>query len=283
MLADFSLCLLSSTETLGRVLRQELEEEEGKNGDGLPRETLGVEHALLHDGLEQLLLVNTVKRWLGGKERKGKRAQPHFIQQYSIGPPVYRFIIGLVRHNLKRVERKGEEMKGKHGSGEIRKQKEDGRGEGWLRGTHEESPGVSLAHDVSAGVVYLRGDVVGGATEGARGVLLQHALPAHPKVRYLDVALAVKQHIIQLQIPEKEEPQRDESCRWITSLEQSLVTKDMIHRCRTMSDEQPTSLPVDDALAVEEEEADRYLRCIKPAGREEKEEPHCRLLYLSEK
>jgi len=34
---------------------------------------------------------------------------------------------------------------------------------------------------------------------------------------------------------------------------------------------------------VEEEEADRYLRCIKPAGREEKEEPHCRLLYLSEK
>jgi len=90
---------------------------------------------------------------------------------------------------------------------------------------------VSLDHDVRAGVVYLRGDVVGGATEGARGVLLQHALPAHPKVSYLYVALAVKQHIIQLQIPEKEEPQRDESFRSITSLEQSLVTKDVIHRC----------------------------------------------------
>lgn len=35
-----------------------------------------------------------------------------------------------------------------------------------------------------------------------------------------------------------------------------------------MLDEQPTSLPVYDAFAVEEEEADRYLRCIKPGGRE---------------
>lgn len=36
---------------------------------------------------------------------------------------------------------------------------------------------------------------------------------------------------------------------------------------QAMLDEQPTSLPVDDAFAVEEEEADRYLRCIKPGGR----------------
>lgn len=48
------------------------------------------------------------------------------------------------------------------------------------------------------GSVYLRGDVVGGAAEGARGVALKHALPAHPKVSYLYVALAVKQHVIQL-------------------------------------------------------------------------------------
>lgn len=46
--------------------------------------------------------------------------------------------------------------------------------------------------------MYLGGDVVRGATEGARGVALKHALPAHPEVCYLYVALAVKQHIIQL-------------------------------------------------------------------------------------
>lgn len=35
-------------------------------------------------------------------------------------------------------------------------------------------------------------------------------------------------------------------------------------------DEQRTSLPVDDAFAVEEEKADCYLCCIKPTGRDEK-------------
>lgn len=49
---------------------------------------------------------------------------------------------------------------------------------------------------------HLRGNVVRGATEGACGVALKHALSAHPKVCYLDVAFAVKQHIIQLQIPD---------------------------------------------------------------------------------
>lgn len=52
---------------------------------------------------------------------------------------------------------------------------------------------------------YLRSDVVRGPAEGACGVALEHALPAHPKVGYLYVAFAVKQNIIQLQIPEKEE------------------------------------------------------------------------------
>lgn len=47
-------------------------------------------------------------------------------------------------------------------------------------------------------LVYLRGDVVRGATERVRGVTLVHALPAHPKVSYLYVAFTVKQHIIQL-------------------------------------------------------------------------------------
>lgn len=37
---------------------------------------------------------------------------------------------------------------------------------------------------------------------------------------------------------------------------------------QAMLDEQPLSLPVDDAFAVEEEEADRYLCCIKPEARE---------------
>lgn len=35
-------------------------------------------------------------------------------------------------------------------------------------------------------------------------------------------------------------------------------------------DEQPTSLPVDDAFAVEEEEAGRYLRSVKPGGRQKR-------------
>ena len=54
------------------------------------------------------------------------------------------------------------------------------------------------------GSVYLRGNVIRSSTEGARSVTLKHALPAHPKVSYLYVALTVKQYIIQLQIPEKE-------------------------------------------------------------------------------
>lgn len=54
------------------------------------------------------------------------------------------------------------------------------------------------------GSVYLRGDVVWGAAEGERSVTFTHALPAHPKVSDLYVALAVEQHVIQLQIPERE-------------------------------------------------------------------------------
>lgn len=54
------------------------------------------------------------------------------------------------------------------------------------------------------GPVYLRGNVIRSSTEGACSVALIHALPAHPKVSYLYVALTVKQYIIQLQIPEKE-------------------------------------------------------------------------------
>lgn len=39
---------------------------------------------------------------------------------------------------------------------------------------------------------------------------------------------------------------------------------------QAMLEEQLTSLPVDDAFAVEEEESDCYLCCIKPAGRKKK-------------
>lgn len=48
-----------------------------------------------------------------------------------------------------------------------------------------------------------------------------------------------------------------------------------------MLDERSASSPVDDAFAVEEEEADRYLCCIKPRG-EMTEGTHCWLHYLSE-
>lgn len=55
---------------------------------------------------------------------------------------------------------------------------------------------------------------------------------------------------------------------------------------QAVSDEQPNALPVDDAFAVEEEEADRDLCSIKPGGREEGglvgAGAHYWLLYLSE-
>lgn len=51
--------------------------------------------------------------------------------------------------------------------------------------------------------LYLRGDVVGGTTEGTCGVPLKHPLPAHAKVSYLDVSLSVQQDVVQLQVPER--------------------------------------------------------------------------------
>lgn len=57
---------------------------------------------------------------------------------------------------------------------------------------------VSALHPGSGGCAYLRGDVIGRAAEGARGVALKHALPAHAEVSDLDVALAVQQHVVQL-------------------------------------------------------------------------------------
>lgn len=58
-------------------------------------------------------------------------------------------------------------------------------------------------------LTHLRGDVVWRAAESARGVAPEHPLPAHPEVSDLDVALAVQQHIIQLQIPRKRESERE--------------------------------------------------------------------------
>lgn len=48
---------------------------------------------------------------------------------------------------------------------------------------------------------YLRSNVVGRPAERACRVALKHALSAHAEVSYLNVALAVEQNIIQLQIP----------------------------------------------------------------------------------
>lgn len=72
----------------------------------------------------------------------------------------------------------------------------NGRSEHWedeLQ-THQ----VSALHPGCERCAYLRGDVVGRAAEGARGVTLKHALPAHPEVSNLDVTLAVQQHVVQL-------------------------------------------------------------------------------------
>lgn len=45
------------------------------------------------------------------------------------------------------------------------------------------------------------GDVVRGATEGAGPVLSKYILFAHPKISYLDVAISVQHHIVQLEVP----------------------------------------------------------------------------------
>lgn len=58
--------------------------------------------------------------------------------------------------------------------------------------------GGSALRPGRAGSTYLRGDVVGRAAEGVRGVALQHPLPAHPEVGDFNVALAVEQHVVQL-------------------------------------------------------------------------------------
>lgn len=40
------------------------------DSDGLAGKTFGVGDALLHDALEQLLLVNPIKRWLEARDRE---------------------------------------------------------------------------------------------------------------------------------------------------------------------------------------------------------------------
>lgn len=60
---------------------------------------------------------------------------------------------------------------------------------------------------------HLGGDVVRRAAESARGVAPEHPLPAHPEVCDLDVALAVQQHVIQLQIPGKRQRERERTRR----------------------------------------------------------------------
>lgn len=115
------------------------------DSDSFPSQIFGVKDALLHDGLKQLLLVNSIERGLKGR-REEKRKKPldvvrtleenlatlsfevitkderwrlkcacaricghlsrqHFIQQNAVGPPVHRFVVGLIRHNLKRKHR----------------------------------------------------------------------------------------------------------------------------------------------------------------------------------
>lgn len=47
-------------------------------------------------------------------------------------------------------------------------------------------------------------DVVRSAAKGACGHALIHVLLTHAKVRYLDVALRVQHHVVELQIPAAE-------------------------------------------------------------------------------
>lgn len=51
---------------------------------------------------------------------------------------------------------------------------------------------------------HLRCDVVWGAAESARGHSFVHVFLTHAKVCYLDVALVVQHHIVELQIPAAE-------------------------------------------------------------------------------
>lgn len=53
------------------------------DGDSLTSETFGVNHTLLHDGLKQLLLVNTIEWGLEAKERKGRKKKESNLWENS--------------------------------------------------------------------------------------------------------------------------------------------------------------------------------------------------------
>lgn len=67
-------------------------------------------------------------------------------------------------------------------------------------------------HTEGETAIHLRGDVVRGAAEGAGPVLSKYILFAHPKVGYLDVAIPVQHHVVQLEVPEERRGQNSPGC-----------------------------------------------------------------------
>ena len=123
--------------------------------------------------------------------------------------------------------------------------------------------------------VYLGGDVIRGAAEGASGVALEHALPAHPKVGYLYVRPRCQAAHYPASGPcERGKIDRTGMNHFDRSpLQQSLAREDMMNLCQGGGSTKPwprRSVPVDDAFAVEVEEAHCYLCCIEPAERGER-------------
>lgn len=66
--------------------------------------------------------------------------------------------------------------------------------------TRVQEEGKRLDEEPSEVLGHLGGDVVGRPTEGRRPGVALHVLLAHAEVGNLDMALRVKQHVVQLQV-----------------------------------------------------------------------------------
>lgn len=67
---------------------------------------------------------------------------------------------------------------------------------------------TQISKDTPGRCTHLWSNIVGGATEGGRGDPIANPLLAHPKVGQLTVTFVVQQHIVQFQVPERNQEQR---------------------------------------------------------------------------
>lgn len=67
---------------------------------------------------------------------------------------------------------------------------------------------TQISKDTPGRCTHLWSNIVGCATEGGCGDSIANPLLAHPKVGQLTVTFVVQKHIVQLQVPERNQDQR---------------------------------------------------------------------------